>query len=86
MKGNTQTHTHTHTHTHTQTHTETATERCSLEIAIPKFSKYKERLLMILAKALVFHCTFLVSNKNIFTHIVTLACIPSYNCMTILTL
>ena len=48
--------------------TETATERCSLKIAVPKFSKYKERLPIILAKSLIFHCTLLVSNKNILTY------------------
>ena len=38
---------------------ETATERCSLKIVVPKFSKYQERLLIILAKFLVCHCTSL---------------------------
>ena len=51
--------------------TETATERCSLKIAVPQFSKYKKRLLIILAKSLNFYCAFLVSNKNIFTYLVT---------------
>ena len=55
------------------------------KIAVPKFSKHKERLLIILAKSLLVHCTLLVSNKNIFTYLVTLVCIPSYNCVTILT-
>ena len=33
---------------------ETTTERCSLGTAVPKLLKYKERLLTILAKYLVF--------------------------------
>ena len=32
-------------------HTEVATERCSLKIVDPNISKYKERLLIILAKS-----------------------------------
>ena len=47
--------------------------------------KIKERLLVILAKSLVFHCTLLVSNKNIFTCLVTLVAITSYSCVAILT-
>ena len=65
--------------------TETATEKCSLGRAAPQFSKCKERLLIILAKSLAFHCTLLFSNKNIFTHLATLLRIPSYNFVTILT-
>ena len=65
--------------------TETATEKCSLGRAAPQFSKCKERLLIILAKSLAFHCTSLFSNKNIFTHLATLLRIPSYNFVTILT-
>ena len=33
-------------------HTEPATKRCLLKIALPKFLKYKERLLIILANSL----------------------------------
>ena len=47
-----------------------------MRLAVPIFSKGKERLLLILAKFLVWHCTLLVSNKNIFAHLVTLVCIP----------
>ena len=56
---------------------ETAFERCSLKIAVPKFLKYKERLLIFLVKFLVFHCTLLISNKNIFAHLATLVCVLS---------
>ena len=56
---------------------ETTFERCSLKIAVPKFLKYKERLLIFLVKFLVFHCTLLISNKNIFAHLATLMCILS---------
>ena len=44
----------------------------------------KERLIIILAKSLVFLCTLLVSNKSIFTHLVTLIRISYYNCMSML--
>ena len=61
--------------------------RCSLKIAVPKFSKYKERLLLILAKSLIFHCIYillLLVDNNIFAH-VTLVCVPSHSFVTILT-
>ena len=65
----------------------TGTERRSLKTAVPTFSKQKERLFIILALIFIilnFPCT-LVSSKNIFTHLITLVCISSYNNGTILT-
>ena len=55
---------------------EKATEWCFVKTIVPKFSIYIKRLLKIFNlqtyKSLVFHCCLLVSNKDIFTHLVTL--------------
>ena len=60
---------------------ETTTERCSLKIAVLNFQNIK-KITYNFNKILSFPCTF--CNKNIFTDILTLVCIPSYNCVTIL--
>ena len=40
-------------------------QRSSLKIAVPQFSKYKERLLIILVKSLNFYYTLLVTKKSL---------------------